>query len=126
MVSLFKKTTTLVVLMSLLVACAGRSANPTNVRQPGDERLSCQALSTSMHTIETEVQRLIPESQKTGKNVALGVAGAFFLFPWFFMDFSEAEKAEINAYRMRYNHLMTLYTNKKCAKYQSISAHTKG
>ena len=51
---------------------------------------------------------LIPASDKTAKNVALGIAGCFLLVPWFFMDFSQAEQTEINALRQRHNHLVIL------------------
>jgi len=35
----------------------------------------------------------------------VGIAGVFFLVPWFFMDFKNAEAQEHEAYRKRYNHL---------------------
>ena len=57
---------------------------------------------------------LIPQEHKMGKNVALGVAGAFFLVPWFFMDFSDAERVEIQGYQLRDNWLRSLSTKKKC------------
>lgn len=58
--------------------------------------------------------QLVPSTEKTGKNVALGVTGAFFLVPLFFMDFSQAEQIEVNAYRQRYNHLAILAMEKGC------------
>ena len=58
---------------------------------------------------------LIPASDKTAKNVALGIAGWFLLVPWFFMDFSQAEQTEINALRQRHNHLLFLLA-KRIAK----------
>ncbi len=67
-----------------------------------------------MANIETEVNRLVPKTDKTGKNVVLGTAGAFFLVPLFFMDFSQAEQIEINAYRQRYNHLAIVSMEKGC------------
>lgn len=60
------------------------------------------------------MQELLPKQNKTGKNVALGVAGAFFLVPWFFMDFSDAERVEYNALRNRYNHLASIAMSKHC------------
>jgi hypothetical protein len=60
------------------------------------------------------MQRLIPQKDKTGKNVALGVAGWFLLVPWFFMDFKNAEATEYEAYRQRYNHLASVAISKKC------------
>ncbi|MGE8519715.1 hypothetical protein MTR80_06180 [Alcaligenes aquatilis] len=108
------KKITIAVAAVLLAGCAGRAANPVMVQQYGDNAKSCQALELDMSYIESEVQRLVPDTEKTGKNVALGVTGAFFLVPLFFMDFSQAEQMEVNAYRQRYNHLAILAMEKGC------------
>ena len=84
------------------------------VAQYGDYQKSCKALEFEMMTIQGEIQRLLPKSDKTGQNVALGVAGWFLLVPWFFMDFKNAEQTEYEAYRQRYNHLATIALDKKC------------
>ncbi len=104
-------------LVSILVlsACAGRPANPVMVDQVGDNRKTCPALEAEMKGVQAEIQRLLPESDKSGKNIGLGVAGAFLLVPLFFMDLTESEKIEINAYRQRYNRLNILATEKKCS-----------
>lgn len=101
-------------IVSVLTGCAGRAPNPVTINQFGDEQKSCQALKNEMKMIENNVQRLIPQSDKTGKNVALGVAGLIVWPAWLFMDLSNAEKEEINAYRMRYDHLMTIAQSKQC------------
>ena len=101
-------------LLIILSACAGRTPNPTMVVRPGDEKLSCQYMISEMSEIEAKIQRLLPDSQKTGKNVALGATGAFLIVPLFFMDFSDAEKMEVESYQARYNHLARLYNDKKC------------
>ena len=108
-------TATLTIALS---ACAGRNPNPTPIVRPGDDTLSCQYMVSEMSEIEDKVKKLIPDSQKTGKNVALGVTGAFFIVPLFFMDFSEAEKIEVEALQARYNHLARLYNDKKCSSTQ--------
>jgi len=95
-------------------ACGGRTPNPVMVAQYGDYQKSCKALEFEMMTIQGEIQRLLPKSDKTGQNVALGVAGWFLLVPWFFMDFKNAEQTEYEAYRQRYNHLATIALDKKC------------
>ncbi|MBP6020940.1 MAG: hypothetical protein KA735_15760 [Burkholderiaceae bacterium] len=97
-----------------LSGCAGRAANPVMTQQYGDNAKSCEALERDMAFIESEVQRLVPDTEKTGKNVALGVTGAFFLVPLLFMDFSQSEQMEVNAYRQRYNHLAILSMEKGC------------
>src|SRR3989337_3394089 len=86
------------VVVTLSVGCAGRAANPVMIQQYGDDKKSCQALESEMVFIQGEIQRLIPQTKKTGKNVALGVTGFFFLVPLFFMDFSQAEQMEVDAY----------------------------
>lgn len=98
-----------------LLGCAGRAANPVMQDQVGDNQKSCDTLQTEMAGIQSQIQKLVPESDKTGKNVGLGIGGIFLLgIPWFFMDLTDAEKAEINAYNMRYNKLLTISTQKKC------------
>lgn len=113
-VTTYKKIVSLIGATTLLVACAGRPANPVMVDQVGDKQKSCESLEIEMKGIQAEIQRLIPESDKTGKNVGLGVAGAFLIVPLFFMDLTESEKIEINAYRQRYNRLEILASEKNC------------
>lgn len=103
------------ILSIALLGCAGRAANPVLQDQVGDNQKSCDALQTEMSGIQSQIQKLVPESDKTSKNVGLGIGGFFLLgIPWFFMDLTDAEKAEINAYNMRYNKLLTIATQKKC------------
>ncbi len=109
-----KKLTASILIISFLTACAGRPANPVMVDQVGDNKKSCATLEAEMKGVQSEIQRLLPESDKSGKNIGLGVAGAFLLIPLFFMDLTESEKIEINAYRQRYNRLQILATEKKC------------
>jgi hypothetical protein len=99
---------------TLLIGCAGRAANPVMIQQYGDDKKSCQALEREMTFIQSEIQRLIPQTEKTGKNVALGVTGFFFIVPLFFMDLSQAEQMEVDAYRQRYNHLLVIAGDKQC------------
>lgn len=97
-----------------LMGCAGRAANPVMQDQIGDNKKSCQTLETEMAGIQAQIQTLIPESDKTGKNVGLGIAGVFLIVPFFFMDLTDSEKTEITAYRMRYNRLQTIASQKNC------------
>jgi hypothetical protein len=98
----------------IIVGCGGRAANPVMISQYGDQRKSCEALQMEMAQNHQEITRLLPETEKTGKNAALGVLGVFILVPWFFMDFSESEQIEVNAYRQRYNNLALIAMEKKC------------
>lgn len=109
-----RKIVSLLIVTSILTACGGRAANPITVSQYGDEKKSCDSLEFEIKSTEGEIAKLLPKTEKTGKNVALGVAGAFFLVPWFFMDLSHAEQEEVNALRQRYNHLGAIAVDKKC------------
>jgi len=99
---------------SLILGCAGRDANPVMVQQYGDLKRTCDGLERDMVFIQGEIKRLIPETEKTGKNTALGVTGFFFIVPLFFMDLSDAEQIEVDAYRQRYNHLLIISEEKNC------------
>ena len=57
--------------------CGGRAANPVMSSQYGDQNKSCNALRIELGQTEQELRRLMPETDKTGKNTALGVAGLF-------------------------------------------------
>jgi hypothetical protein len=109
-----KKVISATMCVMLLVGCGGRTAAPVMPVQYGDDKKSCRALEFEMNTIQGEMQRLLPDTDKTGKNVALGVAGAFLLVPWFFMDFKNAEQTEYESYRQRYNNLATVALSKNC------------
>lgn len=98
-----------------LVSCAGRQANVIDVKRSDDHTLSCQAIELETDQIQRSIRRLVPESEKTGKNIALGAAGCFLLVPWLFMDLSSAEKEEIEAYRQRLDVLQRLTVKKQCA-----------
>ena len=103
-----------IVVVTMVIGCAGRAANPVMIQQYGDDKKTCQALEREMAFIQGEIQRLIPQTEKTGKNVALGVTGFFFIVPLFFMDLSKAEQIEVDAYRQRYNHLLIIAGDKQC------------
>jgi len=84
--------------------------------------MSCPAIKAEFSYIDSQVATLIPESEKTGKNVVLGVAGWFLIVPWFFMDLSDAEEIEIKAYKERYMELEKVYARNECHNI----AETKG
>ena len=109
-----KKTVSVVLCASMLAACGGRTPQPVMAVQYGDQQKNCQALEYEIRQIEGEIQRLLPQTDKTAKNVALGVAGWFLVVPLFFMDFKNAEAVEYEAYRQRYNHLMSLAMSRNC------------
>ena len=105
------------VLMTFVVfftGCAGRTANLVQIHQLGDEQKSCHALQTEMFYTQNEIARLLPKSDKTGSNIALGATGLIFIIPLFFMDLKQGEKKEIAAYQQRYNYLFMLFQQKNC------------
>lgn len=118
---MLKKICTVVCLTALVVGCAGRTASPVAVTQTNDINKSCELLDIEMSQIENNIQRLIPESKKAGKNVALGITGLVVWPAWLFMDLSSAEKQEINAYRQRYDHLSNLSRQKHCHPVQQVA-----
>lgn len=105
--------------LALVVAgCGGKSPNPVASYLPGDEKRSCGGLKSEIAMNEAEIAKLVPGEDATGKNVALGVAGAFLIVPWFFMDFKEGEATELQALRRRNQWLREVASTKDC----SISA----
>jgi hypothetical protein len=105
---------TIIIISNLVIGCGGRTANPVMASQYGDSQKTCRGLEFEMQSVQGEIQRLLPDRDKTAQNVALGVAGAFVLVPWFFMDFKNAEATEYEAYRQRYNHLASIALDKRC------------
>ena len=114
------KLTTYAVALSIsfaaLAGCAGRTPHPIPLYQPTDESLSCHRIRAEIMQNQDKILNLVPQQNKTGKNVGLGVAGAFLIVPWFFMDFSDAERVEVEAYQQRNSYLMSLADEKKCGK----------
>ena len=103
----------LFVTIYLLTGCAGRSAHPVIVQQPADFMKSKEYLMAEMKFLQEEINKKIPKTEKTAKNIALGTIGTFIFFPaLFFMDLSKAEEVEIEALRQRYNYLFSLYITK--------------
>ncbi len=100
--------------LGFLSACGGVAPNPVSQYQPGDEKRSCDGLKSEIARNETEIEKLLPDEDATGKNVALGVAGAFLLVPWFFMDFKEGEAVDIRALHRRNTWLREVAADKGC------------
>lgn len=109
-----KKVIMALSLVLFLSGCAGKTPNPVSQYQIGDEGRSCESLRVEIADNEAAIMKLVPQENKTGKNVALGVTGAVFLVPLFFMDFSDAERIEVEAYQRRNNYLRVLADKKHC------------
>ena len=98
----------------LLTSCAGREPRPVQVSLIGDRDKSCSTLETEMEYLDKDILERFPDASKTGSNTGLGVAGAFLIVPWFFMDFSDADEIEVSALIERYNHLLITAQDKSC------------
>jgi hypothetical protein len=108
------KIVALLVASLALYGCAGSTPHPVPQYQPGDNQLSCGQIVQELNDNQSKILSLLPKQNKTGKNVALGVAGAIFLVPLFFMDFSDAERVEIDGYQLRDSWLRNLANQKHC------------
>lgn len=92
--------------------CAGRTAHPVQIHQPGDDTRSVASINAELQEIDRRVHELVPRSSKTGRNVALGVGGLLFFPAWFFMDLKNAEKVELKSLEARYAYLTKLKEQK--------------
>lgn len=97
-----------------LVACGGREPRPVMVSQFGDQEKSCDVLRFEIKQVEFEIQRLLPQKDKTTKNIALGAAGILVPVAWLFLDLTKAEEIEYEALRQRHSHLVAISISKKC------------
>jgi len=111
---MIKQTAAIAALVIAVTGCAGKTPNPVQSVKMGDQHMTCNEIYMEMAYIDQQVAKLVPESKKAGKNTALGVAGWFLIVPWFFMDFSDAEKIEIQAYQARYLELQKLGERRDC------------
>jgi hypothetical protein len=94
--------------------CAGRQANPVPAYLPGDENRSCQGLQAEMAQLQSDMQRILPDTNKFATNTLWAAAGFVLIVPFFFMDLKDAEKIEWEAMRVRYNRLLIYAAEKGC------------
>ena len=105
-----------VVMIFLFVGCMSRTPVLTDTYTPIDKSKSCDVLLWEIQKCDNEMQtKLAQKKKKSGNNVALGVVGALLFWPaLFFMDFSDADKAEYESLRKRHDYLVSLSMLKKC------------
>lgn len=104
----------IVALLLISVGCAGHQGNPIMSHQFGDWERSCRALEAELNNLDHGMRTLFQKTDKTGKNIGLGVAGLFLIVPAFFMDFKNGERVEYEAMRERYNYLLIIAAEKDC------------
>jgi len=117
--------------MSLVNAgCVSSTANPVPLAQVGDETKSCDAITNEMQQmINKQLEAEGARNSQVGGNVALGVLGAFFIVPLFFMDTSNAHTVEEKAAQSRFDRLQQMAIDRKCPSvpvYQPPSAVATG
>jgi len=112
-----KEITSAVLASILLIGCSGRQANTVSEYHPGDAKKTCNALGMEVSNLETDMNRKwADKNNQTGANVALGVAGAFLLVPWFFMDFGGADQTEYESFKRRRDYLKVTLADKDCSE----------
>lgn len=102
--------------MVLLAGCVHTTPLPVQVSQPGDTIMSCQSIVSEMESMKNTVREKDSDlNGQIAKNSLLGVAGAFIIVPWFFIDTSDSNTVEGQAAKARFHKLQELYADKNCA-----------
>ncbi|MBP4051506.1 hypothetical protein [Chromobacterium violaceum] len=110
-----KKITAVFAMVTILAGCAHQTANPIQLAQIGDETKSCRTIQNEMQDMQNQMlEKQGDGNAQVGKNVALGVAGAFLIVPWFFMDLGNAATVEQKAVQARYKRLQSMAEDKHC------------
>jgi hypothetical protein len=110
-----KKSLAIASSVVLLLAGCGRQAVTLPTYAPGDTKKSCKLLLMETKNLQSDMKAKWSEkNQQLATNIGLGVAGAFLLVPWFFMDLSDTEKTEYESYKRRYDYLKLLMIEKEC------------
>ena len=104
----------LLIMAVFLAGCAGREANPIPAYLPGDNERSCEVLEAETAQLQSDMQRLLPKTNKGVTNTLWATAGVFLIVPFFFMDLKDAEKIEFDAMRTRHNRLLLICADKGC------------
>jgi hypothetical protein len=107
----------------ILAGCAGRQANPVPIYLPGDESRSCTGYMSEIAQLEADMDRILPDTSKFGQNALCVAGGILLIVPFFFMDLSNADKAEWEALRKRRNRLLVYAAEAGCdfsANYRPI------
>jgi hypothetical protein len=103
-----RKSIGLVIIAGLaLSACGGRDPQQIQVVQAYDHTSDCTAISAEINANQVRITSLRKESSDTtGKNVALGVAGAILFWPALFaMDFKDGAGKDAASLEARNNYL---------------------
>lgn len=107
---------TLLVVTILICGCAGSNPNPVSQYMPGDEKKNYLALKAELLNIAEQISQKRKQQVKThGGNIGWLLGGTLFFPPaWFFMNFKESEKVELEAFERRANMLLIYAAEKNC------------
>jgi hypothetical protein len=105
----------IIVVIFFSQSCAGRAANPVKVSQSGDTKKACKTLRKESKQIKRNLKTMMLAVKSADKTrTLLLISGALLIVPWFFVDFTDADKVEANAQRARYNYLADIAAKRKC------------
>ena len=105
----------IIAVLSMLSACAGRAPDPVAVVQPMDNSLTCTAMMAEISSNNGKISDLGGQKgAKVAQNVAAGVVGLVVWPVWFLMDFQEAAGTEIKALQDRNAYLATKVNGDGC------------
>jgi hypothetical protein len=97
------------------VGCVTSTPNPVPLAQVGDESKTCDAITNEMQQMRNQqLQSQGDRNAQVGGNVAMGVLGAFFIVPLFFMNTGNAHTVEERAALARYERLQQMGIDRKC------------
>ena len=99
----------LAVSMGALFATACTSTPKVDVRQPGDQNMSCAQLQEEMHALD-DIQEEAENNQ--GVNTA-NVAAVVLFWPAAVGNYMDADRA-MDLAEERHEHLMDIYSSKSC------------
>ncbi|MDK6547941.1 hypothetical protein QP375_25990, partial [Escherichia coli] len=111
-----KKLIAVALSASILAGCAHTDANPSITEfQPGDNEASCAVLHSSITTAQRQADDAhSAHNWQVGTNIFDGIAGAFVLVPWFFIDVGTGNSTDEKNAKNRVAHLRTLLAQKHC------------
>jgi len=83
--------------------------------QPQDSELSCNLLRDEIAYLNVEHKKKKKAHQDSEvADVIFVITGLFVIFPWFFMDFKDANKVEYEAIEHRIEILTAIARDKNC------------
>src|SRR5690242_17580072 len=113
--ALNKRVASLLIVSLISASCAHTTPNPVALAQVGDDTKTCDGIANEMQQmVNTQTEAAGERNKQIGGNVALGIAGAFLIVPWFFMDLGNAATVEEKAAQARYQRLAQMQADRKC------------